>query len=346
MSNYLVKHYDGTGLSSPTSTPTFNTLELSATTKRLIKVNYVSNFSETISIHFTTPSTTLVICTGDLFITTPGVYYFSVSYSGVVDLLIEDEVVASSYGTTSGSIYLDYGVRTAKLRFFGASSTGNFGVTYKSPSDSSYVEIPYPIKPTYGLSKFPFELYDSVQDTIVADYIILGELYQKQEVFTISEPSKTFNIVTKQNNIEERLDLLSWFDSVKGKYKPFLFTSTKQDMAIIEGINGNYYIDILASYSTIAYSYINKIVYIPSINYIGQTISAESVGTQYGNSDRVFLSNPLTGSVTGLCSEVYFIYPVRLNNDTLTLELEDMRYSSAKLSLYELYNDNGLIYFN
>ncbi|MCI4437604.1 MAG: hypothetical protein JHC33_12425, partial [Ignisphaera sp.] len=105
------------------------------------------------------------------------------------------------------------------------------------------------------------------------------------------------------------------------------------------------YILIKKSYTTITYSFINKILYIHSANFASQVLSVEEYVNDYGEyCEKLYLYDIIpTFTNIGTCTEVNFLYYCRLDTDVLTFELEDINISTVKLSLIELYNDYSKI---
>lgn len=347
MKRFLVGHYDATGYASPGSTVAFNSIELAyKITSKHIRTHWEDNLSETISTYYSTPASSLCISEGDIIIPTYGTYTFKVvGTSGVCDLFINGEFVAGTYVTSGeAQVYLPSGVASLKLRFVGSSS-GGYTLTWKQPGASTFVSIPNQYRPFYGYTLFPFTVYDQVTEDLKKDYTIIGNSNQKQQIVSNSEPYKTFQVTLKQDNVQERVYLKNWFASVQGKVKPFMFNSRKAEFTVVQPLSaGSTSILVKKSYSTIAYSYVKKVLYFPSIQFATQVVSVGEVqDPELGACDELFLADPIAADA-GSCGDINFLYFCRLNTDTLTFELEDINFSSVRLPIYELYNDNYTTY--
>lgn len=345
MKRFLVHHYDATGYSSPGSEAAFNALETTySVASKLLRIQYENDMSETISNYYTTPTSTLLVMTGGLVITTPGTYTFKLTTNGVCDLFINDVFVSASYINSGvGTYYSNGGILDIKVRFVGASASGYFNTTWKQPGQADYSVIPEKYLPYYGSTLFPFEVFDQVQEDLKRDYKVLGGIHQKQQIYTTSEPFKSFQITLKQNSVQERVAVKAWFDSIKGKLKTFMLNSRKSEFSLAEPIvPGVTSIIVKKAYTNIAYSYVKKILFFPANSFACQVIDVgEYIHPTYGSCEELFLSDPIPELPAGTC-EINFLYFCRLDTDTLTFSLEDINFSSVKFSLLELYNDNYL----
>ncbi|MCI4437010.1 MAG: hypothetical protein JHC33_09415, partial [Ignisphaera sp.] len=279
MKRFLVNHYDATGFSTPTTSAEFDTVEATyAVTSKLIRTQYEDDISETISIYYTTPSSSLVVLIGDLSLPSYGTYSFQITTTGgTTELLINDIVVATSLLSGGlGSITLPNGITSIKCRFVGTTSTGSFAVTWQVPGQSSYSSIPADNKPMFENTLFPFTVYESVEENLQANYQVLGDIYQKQQFVSNTEPYKSFSVSLVQNTVAERVLVKNWFNSVVGKYKTFLFNARNNAFSLdANPASSNNYVLIKKAYTSIAYSLINKILYIPSANFASQVLSVE-----------------------------------------------------------------------
>jgi hypothetical protein len=345
MRRFLVKHYDATGFSVPTTSLLFDTRELTyAINSKLIRTHYEDNISETIATYYTTPSSSLLIMTGDLYLPSYGVYYFKITTTGgTAEILVNDVVVATSLlAGGEGSATLPNGIASIKCRFIGTTSTGVFAVTWKAPGQETYSDIPAENRPMFENTLFPFVVYESVGENLKANYQVLGEIYQKQKFVSDADPYKYFSVSLAQNTVAERVLLKNWFDSVSGKYKTFLFNARNNAFSFdAQPSSGDNFILIKKAYTSMTYGFVNKMLYIPNANFASQVLSVEEyVNGQGEPCEKLYLYDVIPPfNSTETCREVNFLYYCRLDTDVLTFELEDVNFSTVKLSLVELYND-------
>lgn len=344
MKRFLVSHYEATDI-YPNSFLTFGIYETTyARLSRLIRTQYENYLSETVSAYYTTPATTLLVMTGGIVVTTPGTYTFKITTNGVCDLFINNELISASYTNSGVGTYFTYGgILDIKVRAAGASSSLYFNVTWKQPEQTDYSNIPEEYLPFYGSTLFPFEIYEEVQEELTQDVKLLGDFQQKQELYKKGHPYKKIEIILNQENVYDRVKLKAWFDSVKGKLKTFMLHSRKSEFSIAEPLTpGATSIIVKKAYTTIAYSYIKKVLFFPANSFATQVIDVgEYFHPIHGSCDELFLSDPVPEVPAGNC-EVNFLYFCRLNTDSLTFTLKDIDFSSVKLQVLELYNDNYL----
>jgi hypothetical protein len=349
---FLATHYDCTGYTVPSTFIAANTIETTyGIASRLIRTHYEDDLSESPSIYYTTPVSSLILLTGDLLLPSYGLYTFKITATNtVLEIIINGTLVAATYidlglGVGIGTITLPNGLCSIKVRFIGATA-GNYSVTWKAPGQGSYSTVPTSSKPMYGNTLFPFDVYDNVNETINAYYTVNGQIYQKQQIVTNAEPSKAFEIILKQDTVKDRVLVRNWFTSMQGKYHTFLFNARNNAFTLdATPTIGTSYISIKKSYATIVYSYVNKILYFPEINFISKIVSVEEyVNSNNESCEKLNLMDTIPTKFNSSCPEINFLYYCRLNTDTLTFELEDINFSSVKLSLMELYNDNSTLY--
>jgi hypothetical protein len=352
MKRFLVKHYDCTGYITPSTFIAANNVEtVYGISNKLIRIHYEDDLSESPSIYYTTPASSLILLTGDLLLPSYGLYTFKITATNTtVEIIINGTLVAATYidlglGIGVGTITLPNGICSIKVRFIGATA-GNYSVTWKAPGQDSYSTIPTTSKPMYGNTLFPFDIYDSVNETINAYYDINGQIYQKQQIVTNANPAKSFEVILKQNTVQDRVLVLNWFTSVQGKYRTFLFNARNNAFTFDDiPVSGTNYILIKKSYTATTYTFVNKILYFPEIGFASQVLSVEEyINSNNESCEKLNLVDIIPTSFTSSCPEVNFLYYCRLNTDTLTFDLDDINFSSVKLSLIELYNDYSTLY--
>jgi len=348
MNTFFVKSYNATGASSPTSDSSFATLVNTYKVGNKLE-SYGYSQSSTISLvdFVHTGTSCLAEVTGDIYAPSYGLYEVNILVSGcVVQVWIEDTLIIASYINNSAYLVkLLGGPQKYTIYIFGAGSSSSVTLRWKAASDPVFREVEREYLPIYGLSLFPFTLYDEINEDVNKDYIILGEDFQKQDVTDPHKPYRKFSIILKQDNVYDRLLLWQWFRAVMGKYKAFLFSTHKCEIQIVEdaGVTTNQ-LKIKSSSFTESLSILKRVLHIPSKGIWAQVISSVGVFDRtLGPCELLSLDVQFSVPIE-MGTAVEFLYVCRLDTDVMAFELYDLDYSTVNLPLIELYDDNNLVY--
>jgi hypothetical protein len=350
MKRFFIKYYDASGYTLPNTYYGMDEIQTTYQRNSLLASNfYVDSLNIVTTDYLNTPSSVFAVLESDINIVEHGEYYFKVIVGANVraDIFVNGEYVAfSSLNSGVGAITLPIGINTIRVRMVGPTTTATLNTTWMSPSDTAYVDLPIEVLPILSKTMFPFEIFDSVSEVLDHKYVVAGEEFQKQYRISDKNPYKKFSVTLKQDDVYDRLALKSWFSTLKGKYKSFLFPSFIPELSIAEQpIGGENFLVIKNSFAAMALNQVTKILYLPDYNYFGVITSCESkVNETYGTCDVIVLDTPLPdGLSTSSCLNAQFLYFCRLDTDTISFDLDDINKSSVKLNIIELYNDYSLI---
>jgi len=342
MKRFYALHYDATGYTNPTTTELFDYLEDTyAKPNKYLKSIYLDYLYENIADYYLTPTSSLVIIEADLYIPEQGTYTFQVTNTnGYSELYIDGVILTSNSLGSTGSVYIKAGIIPIRFRFVGS---GGFNILYKSPTDLAFIQIPGVSLPILGYTLFPFSIYDSVSENLQHDYTIIGDIYQSRERYSPKRPNKTFQVTLTQDSVYDRLNLKTWFSSVKGKYKAFFFPSGISDFVLKEDINiSSNKITVLKNFSSISHPFVQRLIYSESLGFVTGVSDVGTIVDEFGVEwEELYLTDTFPGK-SAAC-DIQMIYFCRLDTDTLTFELYDINFSSVKLSIKELSNDYGLL---
>jgi hypothetical protein len=164
---------------------------------------------------------------------------------------------------------------------------------------------------------------------------IIGKDYQRQNIHMNTEYLTVLDFTFECVSLEERFNLLQWFSTYKGAAGKFLMRSYKQDFMLAGNASaGDTSLSVKYTGDEDAFYYHEFLLYIEGHSKIYKVSGVND--NQDGNSTILHLTEGLTHDVKVNCPGIQICYLGRLENDTLTFDLDDINYSTATLKFMEV----------